>query len=73
MTSHCILCGAGLGCFQFARKCLGAASKKDVVKLLACIKICTQTDSHYIRYTAASVLKSTTVSTPEGYWLMFTL
>ena len=29
----------------------------------------TQPDSHYIRYTAASVLKSTTLSTPEGHWL----
>ena len=30
----------------------------------------TQPDSHYIRYTAASVLRSTTLSTPEGHWLM---
>ena len=30
---------------------------------------CTQPDSHYIRYTAASVLRSTTLSTPEGHWL----
>ena len=29
----------------------------------------TQPDSHYIRYMAASVLKSTTLSTPEGHWL----
>ena len=29
----------------------------------------TQPDSHYIRYTAASVLRSTTLSTPEGHWL----
>ena len=29
----------------------------------------TQPDSHYIRYTAASVLKSTTLRTPEGHWL----
>ena len=30
---------------------------------------CTQPDSHYIRYTAASALRSTTLSTPEGHWL----
>ena len=29
----------------------------------------TQPDSHYFRYTAASVLRSTTLSTPEGHWL----
>ena len=29
----------------------------------------TQPDSHYIRYTTPSVLKSTTLSTPEGHWL----
>ena len=29
----------------------------------------TQPDSHYIRYTAASVLRSTTLSTPEEHWL----
>ena len=29
----------------------------------------TQPDSHYIRYTAVSVLRSTTLSTPEGHWL----
>ena len=28
-----------------------------------------QPDSHYIRYTAVSVLKSTTLRTPEGHWL----
>ena len=31
--------------------------------------IYTQPDSHYIRYTAASVLKSTMLSAPEGRWL----
>ena len=31
--------------------------------------IFTQPDSHYIRYTAASVLRRTTLSTPEGHWL----
>ena len=30
----------------------------------------TQPDSHYIGHTAASVLKRTTLSTPEGHWLM---
>ena len=29
----------------------------------------TQPDSHYIRYTAASVLRRTTQSTPDGHWL----
>ena len=32
----------------------------------------TQPDSHYIRYTAASVLRRTTLSTPEGHWLTCT-
>ena len=30
----------------------------------------TQPDSHYIRCTAANVLKRTTLSTPESHWLM---
>ena len=31
----------------------------------------TQTDSQYIRYTAANVLRSTTPCTSEGHWLMY--
>ena len=30
----------------------------------------TQPDSHYIRYTAASVMKSTTPCTSKAHWLM---
>ena len=36
---------------------------------LASTSCTTQPNSHYIRYTAASVLRSTTLSTPEGHWL----
>ena len=33
-------------------------------------QVSTQPVSHYIRYTAANALKSTTPCTPEGHWLM---
>ena len=39
------------------------------VTTIVCSFTFTQPDSHYIRYTAASVLRSTTLSTPEGHWL----
>ena len=42
-------------------------SKYTYIKYM--VNYTTQPDSHYVRYTAASVLKSTTLSTPEENWL----
>ena len=43
---------------------------EEINYVMLCYVIDAQPASHYIRYTAASVLRSTTLSTPEGHWLM---
>ena len=54
---------------QTQKRCM--LSEKDAKEEIEVSKIIyTQTDSHYIRYTAATAVRSTTSSTSEGYCLM---